>query len=279
MPPHLAPAQAARGCPRATAEGAHTLKSGASPPGWPCPRAGPGQAARLPTAGSTCPRCLSSGLDTDTRRREASRGPGHAPPSPPMRRPQRQSRLSRHSGPAHASWLSAWTGGCRKAPGLEGISPPLRVQVFTLLLECSPKPSLGHMEAWVLAPGPQPAPMALRTHCSPTRHLPTPTLGQPAPHSTCGEPSSKRTLHSLSFQQTPGPGASVSRSCGSARVACGGRREGRLLAEMGVWGGWGPRGLHSGSSPALAKLLYVSGARPGNQEPGWGLVTGVATAT
>lgn len=94
MPPHLAPTQAARGCPRATAEGAHTLKSGASPPGWPCLRAGPGQAARLPTAGSTCPRCLSSGLGTDTRGREASEGPGHAPRSPPTRRTQSQSRLS-----------------------------------------------------------------------------------------------------------------------------------------------------------------------------------------
>ena len=40
-----------------------------------------------------------------------------------------------------------------------------------------------------------------------------------------------------------------------------------------------PRGRQAWSSPWRAKSLYVTRARPVNQEPGWGLVTGVATAT
>lgn len=41
--------------------------------------------------------------------------------------------------------------------------------------------------------------------------------------------------------------------------------------------GWGLPRIRC--SLVLAKLLYVTRARPGNREPGWGLVTGVATAT
>lgn len=38
-------------------------------------------------------------------------------------------------------------------------------------------------------------------------------------------------------------------------------------------------GRQAWSSPPHAKSLYVTRARPVNQEPSWGLVTGVATAT
>lgn len=176
----------------------------------------------------------------------------------------------RHS--TRALCLSGWLGaaGCTLAPHKS--HPPFRVQVSTLLLERSPparpRPygGLGAGPEWHTAPRPHSA----FTECPP----------RASPPCAARVLSPAKTLHSSSFQQTArAPGASVSCGCGTTRVARGGGGHGRLLVEMGVWGGWGPRGLHSGSSLTLAKLLYVSRARPGNQEPDWGLVTGVAMAT
>lgn len=210
-PPHLAPAQATGGCPRATAKGAHTLKSGTSPPGWPCPRAGRRQAARLRTAASTCPRCLSSGLGTDGRGREARGGTGHVPPWPPTWRPQRRSQLSQHHGrwvwhSAHASWLSAWAGGRRKAPGLEGVSPPLREQVSTLLLESSPITRPGPDGGLGAGPGAPASSHGPEQHIAPLHGIYRPPLRARPPRAAHAATGSKRTLHSLSLQQTAGRG-------------------------------------------------------------------------
>lgn len=226
------------------AERAQITKSAASPPGWLCRRAGPRadghttdsrvrplQVAELGVLHRHSGAGSKEGLkDTQHRR------PPHGLPGLSRQRGWSPWAFHTYLLPVKMGW---GLPECTLAS--EDSHPPCRLQASTLLLQRSPTARPRPHGGLGAGPGAQATSHGPEWRTAPPLSIyGAPTTGQPSTCSTCGEPSEELTLHRFSSQQTPrAPGARFPWLWDHTWGPWGG--EGRLLVEMGVWGGWGPR--------------------------------------